>query len=84
MKARCGCTMKFFDMILGALLIIGGLNWGMVGIFNINLLAELFGEATMLTRLIYILVGFAAVYDILTIRAIWHRWDIHMNKPVGT
>ena len=76
--------MKFFDMILGALLIIGGLTWGMVGIFNINLVSGLFGEATMLTRLIYILVGFAAVYDILTIKAIWQRWDIHMNKPAGT
>lgn len=77
-------TMKMLDIVLGALLIIGGLNWGMVGLFNINFVTAIFGDATFLTRLIYILVGFAAVYDIATIKSIWRRWDIGLNKPAHT
>lgn len=48
------------------LLIIGGLNWGIVGIFNWNLVAAIFGGATsVLTRLIYVLVGLAAIVKIV-------------------
>jgi len=43
-------------------LIIGGLNWGLVGLFNFNLVATLFGDGTFLARVIYILVGIAAAY----------------------
>jgi uncharacterized membrane protein YuzA (DUF378 family) len=77
-------TLKVLDMVLGALLIIGGLNWGFVGLFNVNFVAAIFGDATALTRFIYILVGFAAVYDIVTIKSIWRRWDIGLGKPAHT
>jgi uncharacterized membrane protein YuzA (DUF378 family) len=77
-------TMKVFDMVLGALLIIGGLNWGLVGLFNFNFVTAIFGVGSGLTRTIYILVGFAAVYDIATIKSIWRRWDIGFNKPAHT
>lgn len=84
MKAKCGCTMKAFDIFLGALLIIGGLNWGLVGIFNFNLVSSIFGVATLATRLIYILIGLAAIYDVVAIKAIWQRWGIHFNRPANT
>jgi uncharacterized membrane protein YuzA (DUF378 family) len=45
-------------------LIIGGLNWGLVGLFSFNLVEFLFG-LTLLTRLIYILVGAAAVWVLI-------------------
>ncbi len=43
------------------LLIIGGLNWGLVGLFDFDLVAALFGARTSVTRAVYILVGLAAV-----------------------
>lgn len=81
LKMAKNYTLKLLDMVLGALLIIGGLNWGLVGLFNFNLVTVIFGDGTGLTRFIYILVGFAAVYDIATIKSIWRRWDIGLKKP---
>ena len=50
------------DYIALALTIIGGLNWGLIGAMNFNLVTALFGEGTTLTRIVYILVGLAALY----------------------
>ena len=44
--------------------IIGCLNWGLVGIFNFNLVEFLFGDSTLLTRLVYILVAISGLIDI--------------------
>ena len=44
------------------LLIIGGINWGLVGFFGFNLVSAIFGEMTLLSRIIYALVGISAVY----------------------
>lgn len=44
------------------LLIIGGVNWGLVGLFNYNLVMGLFGTWPMVERLVYVLVGLSAVY----------------------
>ncbi len=48
------------------LLWVGGLNWGLVGLFDYNLVMSLLGPWPMLERLVYILVGLAAVYIIAT------------------
>ncbi|MBL7106537.1 MAG: DUF378 domain-containing protein [Phycisphaerae bacterium] len=74
--------MKTLDVIVGALLIIGGLNWGLVGIFNFNLVNAIFGEMTFLSRLIYVLVGLSAIYDVLMIKAISARWNLHLKRPI--
>ena len=58
--------MSAIDWIAMTLLIIGGLNWGLVGLFNIDLVATLFGEGSLLSRIIYILVGLSALYSIYT------------------
>lgn len=47
------------------LVIVGSLNWGLVGAFDFNLVTSLFGETTKLTRFIYVCVGLAAIYRIL-------------------
>lgn len=47
------------------LLIIGGLNWALVGLFGIDLVASLFGTLTPLSRIVYVLVGLAAVAAIV-------------------
>ena len=73
--------MKRLDMIIGAILVIGGLNWGLVGLFQFDLVAAIFGELTFLSRIAYVIVGLAAVYDIVFIKAIFSRWNIHPGRP---
>ena len=73
--------MKKLDLIVWVLLAIGGLNWGLVGIFNFDLVAAIFGEMSALSRLVYSLVGLAAVYDIVAIKAIWKRWGMRFGTP---
>jgi len=53
--------MKFIGLIVCALVVIGGLNWGLIGFFKFDLVAKLFGDMTMTTRVIYDLVGLAAL-----------------------
>jgi uncharacterized membrane protein YuzA (DUF378 family) len=50
------------DWIALILVIIGGLNWGLVGFFNWNLVHAIFGSVSWLERLIYAIVGLAALY----------------------
>jgi len=52
------------DLIALILVIVGGLNWGLVGLFDFNLVTAIFGEGSTLSRIIYILVGLAAIYMI--------------------
>jgi uncharacterized membrane protein YuzA (DUF378 family) len=52
------------DRIALVLLIIGGINWGLVGAFDVNLVTQLFGPSSALSRLIYIAIGIAAIYAI--------------------
>jgi len=73
--------MKKLDLIIWTLLAVGGLNWGSVGIFNFDLVAAIFGEMSILSRIVYSLVGLAAVYDIVAIKAIWKRWGMHFGTP---
>jgi len=73
--------MKKLDLIVGVLLIIGGLNWGLIGLFDLNVAAAIFGEMSVLTRLIYVIVGLAALYDVIMIKAIWKRWNVHFREP---
>lgn len=44
------------------LLIIGGLNWGLIGFFKFDLVAAIFGDMTTVSRIIYDLVGLSAIY----------------------
>lgn len=53
---------KTLDLIVHILVIVGGVNWGLIGFFDYNLVGELFGWDTGITRIIYGLVGVAAVY----------------------
>ncbi len=46
------------------LCIIGGINWGLIGLFDFNLVEAIFQEDSFLTNLIYILVGISAIIDL--------------------
>ena len=56
--------MKWLDYILLALAIIGCINWGLIGFFQFNLVAFLFGDATWLSRIIYAVVGLCGLYAV--------------------
>lgn len=55
---------KTVDLVALALVVVGGLNWSLVGAFDFDLVATIFGEMSMISRIVYILVGLAAVYMI--------------------
>ena len=56
---------KLFILSL-ILLVIGGLNWGLVGLFNFDLVAALFGEMSILSRIVYVVVGVSAIAALIT------------------
>lgn len=53
-----------------ALVIIGALNWGLIGLVNFNVVTAIFGHFAWLTRAIYVLVGLAGLYEIYFARAL--------------
>lgn len=56
--------MKVIDNIALILVIIGAIVWGLIGIFNFNLVEVLFGNMTIISRIIYILVGISGIWSI--------------------
>lgn len=54
--------LSVIDWIALILVIVGGLNWGLVGIFSFDLVAAIFGSMSIISRIIYILVGISAIY----------------------
>lgn len=58
--------MKTTNWIAYVLTIVGGINWGLVGLFDFNLVDSLFGAGSVLSRAVYILVGLAATYLVVT------------------
>lgn len=51
-----------FDWVALVLVLVGALNWGLVGLFGFDLVATLFGDMSVLARIVYTLVGLSAVY----------------------
>jgi uncharacterized protein len=67
--------MKSLDVIIAVLLVVGGLNWGLWGFFQFDLVAALFGGNTAaLSRIVYSLVGIAAAYQALGWKSVQRRW----------
>ncbi|MBQ5940156.1 MULTISPECIES: DUF378 domain-containing protein [unclassified Massilia] len=66
MRPHTRSAMSGLDYLAMALLIIGGLNWGMVGLFDVDMVATLFGPGSPATRVVYVLVGVAALYSVYT------------------
>ena len=64
--------MKAIDVVAASLVIVGALNWGLVGAAGFNLVTFLFGQSS-LASIVYVLVGLAAVYQVV-------RWTT-VGKP---
>lgn len=56
--------MKVVDKIALVLIIIGAINWGLIGIFNFNLVDSIFGTMSIISRIIYALVGISGLWGI--------------------
>ena len=59
--------MKVFNTIALVLTVIGGINWGLIGIFDYNLVDSIFGAGSILAQIIYIVVGITAVWTLVTL-----------------
>ena len=70
--------LRGLDLAVLILIIVGGLNWGLVGLFGFDLVAEIFGEMTVLARIVYILVGLSAIYT-----AVRSPHLAHFERPHG-
>ena len=57
--------MRIVNSLTLLLLIVGGLNWGLVGLFGFDLVAAIFGEMSALSRIVYTLVGASALWQII-------------------
>jgi uncharacterized membrane protein YuzA (DUF378 family) len=57
--------MRIVNIVTLVLLIVGGLNWGLIGLFGFDLVAALFGQMSALSRIVYTLVGLAALWQII-------------------
>jgi hypothetical protein len=79
---------RILDIAAASLLVAGGLNWGLIGFFHVDLVAAIcggldFGETNTISRLIYSLVGLAggyAAYLAFSLKGLEQRWNIHRQE----
>ena len=65
--------MRKIDILALVLLIIGGINWGLWGIFDFNLVDYIFGKV-WIDRVIYFVIGIAAIYVLVAWKSVFLRW----------
>lgn len=70
--------MYILKLIAYILVIIGALNWGLVGLFEYDLVASVFGDMSVLSRIVYGLVGLSGIFLLLTCREIFNHNDYNM------
>jgi uncharacterized membrane protein YuzA (DUF378 family) len=68
--------MRYLDGLARLLIVVGGLNWGLVGLFKFDLVAWIcggldFGQTNAASRIIYVLVGIAALYELVRLPALF-------------
>ncbi|AGS25005.1 DUF378 domain-containing protein [Rhizobium etli] len=57
--------MKIINIVTLTLLVVGGVNWGLIGLFGFDLVAAIFGAGSALARIVYILVGLSAAWQVI-------------------
>lgn len=72
--------MKILNLITLILVIVGGLNWGLVGLFNFDLVAALFGKDSLLSRIVYILVGLSAVWQLVPLSSAFGTGEVAVER----
>ena len=79
---RKDSSWKPVDVVAYVLVLIGAINWGLIGFFDFNLVARLFGDMSTISRIIYALVGLAGIYCIVSLPGMLRRW--HVRAPAET
>jgi hypothetical protein len=68
--------LNLLDWIALVLVIIGAIYWGLIGLFNFDLLATIFGKMSMISRIVYDLVGLAGIYLIFAVGMFGKKGDV--------
>lgn len=71
--------LRGLDLVAILLVVIGGLNWGLVGLFKFDLVQAILGGVPILARLVYILVGLAAAYTAIRSPHLAHLSKTHQQ-----
>ena len=58
---------NWLDVVCLILIIIGAVNWGLIGFFNLDLISVIFGNMSMITRIIFAVVGIAGIYSFVLV-----------------
>lgn len=74
--------MKYLNLGTLLLVIVGGVNWGLVGLADFDLVAALFGAGSALSRIVYILVGASALYQIVPFMRAMNTGEVHAEAEV--
>lgn len=72
--------MKAFNIITLILLIVGGLNWGLVGLANFDLVSSIFGAGTGLSRVVYTFVGLSALWQLIPLSATFNTSETSVER----
>lgn len=56
---------NWLDVVSLILIIIGAVNWGLIGFFNLDVISAIFGNMSMITRIIFSVVGIAGIYSLV-------------------
>ena len=67
--------MKTFDILAAILVVVGAVNWGLVGLLQFDLVASIFGDMSVISRMVYVLVGLAGAFQVIQWKAIQRRWS---------
>jgi hypothetical protein len=68
-------VMKTFDILAAILVVVGAVNWGLVGLLQFDLVATIFGDMSVISRMVYVLVGLAGAFQAFQWKAIQRRWS---------
>lgn len=66
-------NLNVLDWVALALVVVGGLNWGLVGMLEFDLVATIFGDMSILSRVVYTLVGLSAVYVAIALKQLCRK-----------
>jgi hypothetical protein len=75
--------MKALNLVTLIILIIGGLNWGIVGLSGFDVIAGIFGAASVLTRVIFVIVGLCALWQIVPLVRAFGEGEISAERHLG-
>lgn len=72
--------MKILNLTTLTLIVVGGLNWGFVGLFDFDLVAALFGAGSILSRTVYVLVGLSALWQLVPLFSAFGSGEVSAER----